>query len=81
MTFEIRPEDLVDCSHNDAWFCGAIAVAAWLGNTAYAYVEIDDARMLAVELPRDTGIRVGIHLRGNPAAIHLFSTSPGRRVN
>ncbi|ULJ75990.1 ABC transporter ATP-binding protein [Rhizobium gallicum] len=83
VTFGIRPEDLVGCSPEDAWFSGEVAVAERLGSQTYAYVEIGDARMLAVELPRDTGITVGekIHLRGNPASIHLFNTSTGRRVN
>ncbi|NKK69546.1 ABC transporter ATP-binding protein [Rhizobium leguminosarum] len=83
VTFGIRPEDLVSCAPEDAWFSGEVAVAERLGSQTYAYVEIGDDRVLTVELARDTDIAIGekIHLRSNPGSIHLFDNSTGRRVN
>ncbi|MBB4440030.1 MULTISPECIES: ABC transporter ATP-binding protein [Rhizobium] len=83
IVFGIRPEDLTRCSPEEAWFSGEVSVAERLGSQTYAYVEIGDARMLTVELPRETDIAVGekIHLKGYAGAIHLFDKSTGRRLN
>ena len=83
VTFGIRPEDLVACRPEEAWFSGELAVAERLGSQTYGYVEIGEARMLTVEFPRNTPIRVGetIHVRPDMAAIHLFETSTGLRIN
>ncbi|MQW71870.1 sn-glycerol-3-phosphate ABC transporter ATP-binding protein UgpC [Sinorhizobium medicae] len=81
VTFGIRPEDLVVCPPEDAWFSGELAVAERLGSQTYGYVEIGEERMLTVEFPRSTPIRVGepIHVRPNMEAIHLFDTATGLR--
>ena len=81
--FGIRPEDLISCSPEEAWFSGEVAVAERLGSQTYVYVEIGDTRMLTVELSRDADIAVGekIHLTGRPRSIHLFDKSTGRRLN
>lgn len=83
VTLGIRPEDLVRCAEKDAWFSGELAVVERLGSQTYAYVEIGDTRMLTVELPRHDDIATGavIHVRGNPAATHLFDSQTGRRLN
>ncbi|KNY13482.1 ABC transporter [Shinella sp. SUS2] len=83
VVFGIRPEDLVACPPEEAWFSGELAVAERLGSQTYGYVEIGEARMLTVEFPRNTPIRVGetIHVRPNMEAIHLFDTATGLRIN
>ena len=82
-TFGIRPEDLIACPQEEAWFSGELAVAERLGSQTYGYVEIGQPRMLTVEFPRDTPIRVGdrIHVRPNMEAIHLFDAASGLRIN
>jgi len=82
-TFGIRPEDLIACPQEEAWFSGELAVAERLGSQTYGYVEIGQPRMLTVEFPRDTPIRVGdrIHVRPNMQAIHLFDAASGLRIN
>ena len=79
----IRPEDLVACRPEDAWFSGELAVAERLGSQTYGYVEIGEARMLTVEFPRNEPIRVGetVHVRPNMEAIHLFDKTSGLRIN
>ncbi|MGV8938510.1 MAG: ABC transporter ATP-binding protein [Allorhizobium sp.] len=83
VVFGIRPEDLVRCAAEDAWFSGEVVVAERLGSQTYSYIDIGDARMLTVELPRDAEIQVGehIHLRGEPRSVHLFDKSGGKRIN
>ncbi len=83
MTLGIRPEDLVRCPPEDAWFTGDLAVVERLGSQTYGYVEIGESRMLTVEFPRDAEIRVGerIHVRGNPAGTHIFDDATGLRLN
>ncbi|MBU4527135.1 MAG: sn-glycerol-3-phosphate ABC transporter ATP-binding protein UgpC [Desulfomicrobium sp.] len=83
VTFGIRPEDLVRCPVDEAWFSGEVAVAERLGSQTYCYVEIGHTRMLTVELPRDAEISAGerISLRGNARAVHLFDTRTGKRLN
>ena len=83
VTFGIRPEDLSACPPEEAWFSGELAVAERLGSQTYGYVEIGEARMLTVEFPRNTPIRVGetIHVRPNREAIHLFDAATGLRIN
>ncbi|MCV3738977.1 sn-glycerol-3-phosphate ABC transporter ATP-binding protein UgpC [Rhizobium sp. TRM96647] len=83
MTLGIRPEDLVRCSPEDAWFTGDLAVVERLGSQTYGYVEIGESRMLTVEFPREAEIRVGerIHVRGNATGTHLFDGASGLRLN
>ncbi|MDI6024807.1 sn-glycerol-3-phosphate ABC transporter ATP-binding protein UgpC [Corticibacterium sp. UT-5YL-CI-8] len=83
ITFGIRPEDLKRCAPEDAWFSGELVVAERLGSQTYGYVEVGHSRMLTVEFPRDEPISVGdaIHVRGDPARIHLFDGSTGKRLN
>ena len=83
VTLGIRPEDLVACPPEEAWFSGEIAVAERLGSQTYGYAEIGEARMLTVEFPRNTSIGVGqaVHVRPNREAIHLFDMAAGRRLN
>ncbi|MBP1844314.1 ABC-type sugar transport system ATPase subunit [Rhizobium petrolearium] len=82
-TLGIRPEDLVVCSPEEAWFGGRLAVAERLGSQTYGYLETGNARMLTVEFPRDTAISVGdlIHVRPNIDAVHVFEEASGRRLN
>ena len=82
-TVGIRPEDLVVCAPEEAWFGGKLAVAEQLGSQTYGYLETGDARMLTVEFPRGTTISVGdqIHVRPNQSALHVFDASSGRRLN
>ncbi|WP_029619654.1 ABC transporter ATP-binding protein [Pseudorhizobium marinum] len=82
-TFGIRPEDLITCSKEEAWFSGELAVAERLGGQTYGYVEIGEPRMLSVEFARSMAIQVAdpIHVRPNMDAIHLFDTTSGRRIN
>ncbi|MGQ3213487.1 ABC transporter ATP-binding protein [Shinella sp.] len=81
-TLGIRPEDLTACPQDGAWFSGELAVAERLGSQTYGYVEIGEARMLTVEFPRGTPIKVGdkIHVRPTMDAIHLFDTTSGIRL-
>jgi multiple sugar transport system ATP-binding protein len=83
VTLGIRPEDLASCSPDEAWFSGELSVAERLGSQTYGYIEISDGRMLTVEYPRNSAITVGerVHVRGNLAAMHLFDSETGRRVN
>lgn len=83
VTFGIRPEDLVRCPPDEAWFSGEVAVAERLGSQTYCYVEIGHSRMLTVELPRDAEISAGeqISLCGNAGAAHFFDTQTGKRLN
>lgn len=82
-TVGVRPEDLVVCNPEDAWFGGKLAVAERLGSQTYGYLETGDARMLTVEFPRDAAISVGdlIHVRPNLDAVHVFEEASGRRLN
>jgi ABC-type sugar transport system ATPase subunit len=82
-TLGIRPEDLVSCAPEEAWFSGELAVAERLGSQTYGYVETGGARMLTVEFPRDAAIKVGdpVHVRPNLDAIHLFDAASGVRLN
>ncbi|WP_342210321.1 TOBE domain-containing protein [Rhizobium sullae] len=72
VTFGIRPEDLVACSPEDAWFSGEVAVAERLGSQTYAYVEIgevsdgllesaylDDSESVPAPCPRGGGRTAG----------------------
>src|SRR5262249_31760559 len=79
----IRPEDLVACRPEEAWFSGQLAVAERLGSQTYGYLEIGHSSMLTVEFPRDAEIAVGqtIHVKGDTARIHLFSEENGKRLN
>lgn len=79
----VRPEDLIRCSPEEAWFSGEVVVAERLGSQTFGYIEIGDTRMLTVELPRDAEIDVGevFHLRADPASIHLFDKQTGKRIN
>lgn len=83
IVFGIRPEDLVTCSAEEAWFSGEVAVAERLGSQTYAYVETGDTHMLTVELPRDANITVGenMHLKGQASLVHIFDRSTGKRLN
>ncbi|MFN7023038.1 MAG: ABC transporter ATP-binding protein [Pseudorhizobium sp.] len=83
VTIGIRPEDLLACPPEEAWFSGKLAVAERLGSQTYGYLETGGARMLTVEFPRDATISVGdtIHLRPNPNALHWFDGSSGQRLN
>lgn len=83
VTLGVRPEDLIRCSPEDAWFSGELSVVERLGAQTYGYVEIGESRMLTVEFPRNAEIRVGekVHVRGNPAGTHLFDDATGRRIN
>jgi ABC-type sugar transport system ATPase subunit len=83
VTLGIRPEDLASCSPDEAWFSGELSVAERLGSQTYGYIEIGEGRMLTVEFPRNDAITVGerVHVRGNPAAMHLFDSKTGRRIN
>jgi ABC-type sugar transport system ATPase subunit len=83
VTMGIRPEDLVECPVEEAWFSGELAVAERLGSQTFGYVEVGAARMLTVEFARDADIKVGqkIHVRGNPATTHLFDNETGKRVS
>lgn len=82
-TVGVRPEDLVVCAPEEAWFGGKLAVAERLGSQTYGYLETGDARMLTVEFPRETTISVGdpIHVRPNLNALHVFDGSSGQRLN
>jgi multiple sugar transport system ATP-binding protein len=83
ITFGIRPNDLKVCSPEDAWFEGEISVAERLGSQTFAYVEVADGQMFSVEFDRNADVAVGerIHLSGDPAAVHLFDSKTGRRLN
>lgn len=50
-TLGIRPEDLVACSAQEAWFSGELAVVKRLGSQMFAYIEIEQPKMLTVEQP------------------------------
>jgi ABC-type sugar transport system ATPase subunit len=83
VTLGIRPEDLVSCSPDEAWFSGELSVAERLGSQTYGYIEIGGGRMLTVEFPRNNAITVGerVHVRGNAAAMHLFDSETERRIS
>ncbi len=82
IVFGIRPEDLISCSQEEAWFSGEVVVAERLGSQTYVYVELGDTHMLTVELPRNADITVGetIHIKGEPGSVHLFDKASGRRL-
>ena len=78
----VRPEDLTQCSKDDAWFSGELMVAERLGSQTYGYIEIGHAKMLSVEFPRNNELTVGdiMHFRGANQNIHLFNAKSGRRL-
>ena len=79
----VRPEDLTQCSADDAWFSGELMVAERLGSQTYGYVEIGHSKMLSVEFPRNSDLTVGdtMHFRCTSGNIHLFDASSGRRLS
>lgn len=79
----IRPEDLSTSPSDEAWFSGELMVAERLGSQTYGYIEAGHDRMITVEFPRDSQLTVGetVHVRGNPANVHVFDKSTGKRLN
>ncbi|MDR6817903.1 sn-glycerol 3-phosphate transport system ATP-binding protein [Neorhizobium sp. 2083] len=78
----IRPEDLTQCPADEAWFSGELMVAERLGSQTYGYMEVGHSKMLSVEFPRNREVNVGeiLYVRGDPARIHLFDPSSGKRM-
>jgi len=79
----VRPEDLIQCSQEDAWFSGELMVAERLGSQTYGYVEIGHSKMLGVEFPRGSELKVGdiMHFRANAETVHLFDAASGKRLS
>jgi len=79
----VRPEDLTQCSKDEAWFSGELMVAERLGSQTYGYVEIGHSKMLSVEFPRNSDLTVGdtMHFRCTSGNIHLFDASSGRSLS
>ena len=78
----VRPEDLIQCPAQDAWFSGELMVAERLGSQTYGYLEVGHTKMLSVEFPRDADIRVGetVHIRGREGSLHFFDASTQKRL-
>lgn len=78
----IRPEDLLQCPAEEAWFSGELMVAERLGSQTYGYIEVGHSKMLSVEFSRDADVNVGdiFYVRGNPFKIHLFDALSGKRL-
>ncbi len=79
----IRPEDLIECSEDDAWVTGELVVAERLGSQTYGYVEIGHSKMLCAEFPRTSDVNVGetLHFRVRTESLHVFDPKTGRRIN
>ncbi|WP_256465734.1 ABC transporter ATP-binding protein [Shinella sedimenti] len=78
----LRPEDIAQCSPDEAWFSGELVVAECLGSQTYGYIEIGHSKMLSVEFPRNSKLEVGqtLHFRGNPESVHLFDAKTEKRL-
>jgi sn-glycerol 3-phosphate transport system ATP-binding protein len=78
----LRPEDLTQCSPDEAWFSGELVVAECLGSQTYGYIEIGHSKMLSVEFPRNSKLEVGqtLHFLGNPDSVHLFDAKTEKRL-
>ncbi len=79
----VRPEHLLPCTAQEAWFSGELAVAERLGSQTFGYVDIAQPRMFSVEFPREATIEAGqaMALRADPAHVHLFDAATGRRLH
>jgi multiple sugar transport system ATP-binding protein len=79
----IRPEDLEVCAPDAAWFAGELSVAERLGSQTFGYLDIGGERMVTVEFPRTSPLRVGdsVCVASRVDHAHLFDPSTGRRLN
>ena len=83
ITLGVRPNDLKQCSRQDAWFDGEIVVAERLGSQTFGYVEVGSDVMFSVEFDRNANVCVGDHISlcGDPQTVHVFDRKTGRRLN
>jgi multiple sugar transport system ATP-binding protein len=83
VTLGVRPEDLSVCDAAEAWFSGTLVVVERLGSQSFGYLEVSDALTVTVAFDRNIDLAPGdrVAVKGNPAAIHLFDPSSGKRLN
>ncbi|MCB8839434.1 sn-glycerol-3-phosphate ABC transporter ATP-binding protein UgpC [Aurantimonas sp. VKM B-3413] len=82
VTLGIRPEGLVPCAPEEAWFSGTLSVVERLGSQTFGYLDIGRDRMITVELPRDSRVEIGesLSVAGSAAHAHLFDAASGERL-
>ncbi|ALN74841.1 ABC transporter ATP-binding protein [Aureimonas sp. AU20] len=83
VTLGIRPEDLEISAPEAAWFTGELSVVERLGSQTFGYLDIGEERMVTVEFPRTSPVRVGerLSVAGRADHAHLFAKEDGRRLN
>ncbi|MDT3381331.1 sn-glycerol-3-phosphate ABC transporter ATP-binding protein UgpC [Labrys neptuniae] len=78
----IRAEDLSPCDASQAWFTGELAMVERLGGQTFGYLDAGGERMITVEFPRHSTVKVGdlISVKGEGNVLHLFDGKSGRRL-
>ena len=78
----IRAEDLSPCDASQAWFTGELAMVERLGGQTFGYLDTGGERMVTVEFPRHSAVKVGdqVSVRGEANVLHLFDGKSGRRL-
>ena len=78
----IRAEDLSRCDASQAWFTGELAMVERLGGQTFGYLDTGGERMVTVEFPRHSTVKVGdqVSVRGEANVLHLFDGKSGRRL-
>ncbi|MGO4339655.1 ABC transporter ATP-binding protein [Labrys sp. KB_33_2] len=78
----IRAEDLSPCDASQAWFTGELTMVERLGGQTFGYLDHGSDRMITVEFPRHSAVKVGdrVSVRGEGDALHLFDGSSGTRL-
>ncbi|MBP0580485.1 sn-glycerol-3-phosphate ABC transporter ATP-binding protein UgpC [Labrys sp. LIt4] len=79
----IRAEDLSPCDASQAWFTGELTMVERLGGQTFGYLDDGSERMITVEFPRHSAVKVGevVSVRGDRDVMHLFDGRSGRRLN
>ena len=83
VTIGIRAEDLTACDCDDAWFSGQLAMVERLGGQTFAYLDTGAERLITVEFPRGSAVRIGdaVSVKGAADTLHLFDGESGQRLN
>jgi alpha-glucoside transport system ATP-binding protein len=79
----VRAEDLVPCEADEAWFTGELALVERLGGQTFGYLGTGGERLITVEFPRASPVKVGdiVSVKGEAAVLHLFDGESGKRLN
>ncbi|GLS18451.1 ABC transporter ATP-binding protein [Labrys miyagiensis] len=79
----VRAEDLSPCYPDEAWFTGELAMVERLGGQTFGYLDSGGERMITVEFPRSSPVKVGdvVSVKGDAEVLHFFDEESGRRLN